>query len=191
MSENPGGLPIPAASPASPAHGLSIGQVAEATGLSVHALRFFEREGLFLREIPRSSGGRRVYEQADVDWLLLCGRLRASGMPIATIREFAALIRSGPGNERDRLALLQEHERDIRAKIDDLKACLEIVHSKVVTYEQHLRDGTAAGLWAPSPTLTPSPSPTPSLTPSTTPSSVTPPELTGGSNSLDAPAPPR
>ncbi|WP_306332348.1 MerR family transcriptional regulator [Streptomyces sp. KL118A] len=145
MSEYPG------AAPERNASGLSIGKVAEATGLSVHALRFFEREGLFLREIPRTGGGQRSYEQADVDWLLLCGRLRVSGMPIATIKRFAALVRSGPGNERDRLALLQEHERDVRAKIDDLSACLEVIHGKVVTYEQHLRDGTAAGLWSPGP----------------------------------------
>ncbi|MFF3642963.1 MerR family transcriptional regulator [Streptomyces sp. NPDC002564] len=137
------------------AGGLSIGQVAEATGLSVHALRFFEREELFLRDIPRTGGGRRVYAQADVDWLLLCGRLRDSGMPIATVKRFAALVRSGPGNEPDRLALLQEHERAVRAKIDDLNACLEVVHGKVVTYEQHLRDGTAAGLWAPAPLTLP------------------------------------
>jgi DNA-binding transcriptional MerR regulator len=39
---------------------LSTGDVAQATGMSVHALRFFEREGLLLRPIPRSSG-RRVY----------------------------------------------------------------------------------------------------------------------------------
>ncbi|AZM54305.1 MerR family transcriptional regulator [Streptomyces sp. WAC 01529] len=146
MSEDAGG------SPDADVDGLSIGRVAEATGLSVHALRFFEREGLFLREIPRTSGGRRVYARTDVDWLILCGRLRLSGMPIATIREFAALIRSGPGNERERLALLQEHERDVRAKLDELNACLEVIHGKVVTYEQHLNDGTAAGLWAPQPT---------------------------------------
>ena len=132
--------------------GLSIGMVAEATGMSVHALRFFEREGLFLRPIPRSDGGHRVYEQADVDWLLLCNRLRGSGMPIATIRRFAELVRAGAGNEEDRLALLQEHERLVRAQIAQLNACLEAIHWKVVTYEQHLRDGNAAGLWAPEPT---------------------------------------
>ncbi|ANZ20385.1 MerR family transcriptional regulator [Streptomyces noursei] len=131
--------------------GLSIGKVSEATGMSVHALRFFEREGLFLREIPRSGGGQRVYAQSDVDWLALCDRLRASGMPIATIREFAALVRSGPGNEPERLALLREHERDVQARIAELQACLAVVHTKVVTYEEHLRDGTAAGLWSPMP----------------------------------------
>ncbi|MGW1890335.1 MerR family transcriptional regulator [Streptomyces sp. NPDC002004] len=133
------------------ADSLSIGKVAEATGMSVHALRFFEREGLFLRDIPRSGGGQRSYAQTDVDWLVLCNRFRASGMPIATIGKFAELVRSGPGNESDRLALLREHERDVRSRIAELEACLEVIHSKVVTYEQHLRDGTADGLWSPAP----------------------------------------
>ncbi|MBD0742777.1 MerR family transcriptional regulator [Streptomyces sp. CBMA152] len=137
MSKEPGGLPI--------------GKVAELTGLSVHALRFFEREGLFLREIPRSGGGQRVYEQADVDWLALCGRLRDSGMPIATVKAFAELVRSGPGNEHERLTLLREHEQNVRTRIDDLNTSLKVIQGKVTTYEQHLRDGTAAGLWSPVP----------------------------------------
>ncbi|MCI2421950.1 MerR family transcriptional regulator [Saccharopolyspora sp. K220] len=129
--------------------GLSIGKVAEATGMSVHALRFFEREGLFLRSIPRSGGGQRVYDHADVEWLLLCNRFRESGMPIAKIKEFARLVRSGPGNEPERLALLREHERAVQGKIDELRASLAVIHDKVVTYEEHVRDGTAADLWAP------------------------------------------
>ncbi|WP_253766072.1 MerR family transcriptional regulator [Goodfellowiella coeruleoviolacea] len=133
------------------AGGLSIGRVAEATGMSVHALRFFEREGLFLRPIPRTSGGQRVYDQADVDWLLLCNRLRDSGMPIATIRRFADLVRSGPGNETERLALLRDHEQAVRAKIAELTADLAVIQDKVRTYERHLREGTAVGLWAPTP----------------------------------------
>ncbi|MFI6729646.1 MerR family transcriptional regulator [Streptomyces sp. R-74717] len=130
---------------------LSIGEVAEATGLSVHALRFFEREDLFLRPIPRSSGGQRVYELADVEWLLLCNRLRASSMPIVMLKEFARLVRSGPGNEAERLVLLREHEQAVRAKISDLNADLRVIHSKVVAYEKHVCDGTAAGVWAPTP----------------------------------------
>ncbi|MEV0442802.1 MerR family transcriptional regulator [Streptomyces spectabilis] len=133
------------------AEGKSIGQVARETGLSVHALRFFEREELFLRPVPRTGGGRRVYEPADVEWLLLCNRLRESGMPIATLKRFARLVRSGPGNEPERLALLQEHERAVRAKMAELGASLEIIHGKVVAYERHVREGTAAGVWAPGP----------------------------------------
>ncbi|QEU93171.1 MerR family transcriptional regulator [Streptomyces kanamyceticus] len=161
MSTDVGGLPTDESGelPADVADGLPIGKVAETTGLSVHALRFFEREGLFLREIPRSGGGQRIYAQTDVDWLLLCGRLRASGMPIATVKRFAALVRSGPGNEEDRLALLQEHERDVRARIDDLNSCLDVIHNKVDIYEHHVREGTAAGVWSPGNPLDAAPSP--------------------------------
>ncbi|GAA3601318.1 MerR family transcriptional regulator [Nonomuraea rosea] len=131
------------------ANGLSIGDVSTATGLGVHALRFFEREELFLRPIPRSAGGQRVYERADVEWLLLCNRLRESGMPIATLKRFAALVRSGPGNEPERLKLLEEHEQAVLDKIADLNASLEVIHGKVVTYRRHVEEGTAAGLWSP------------------------------------------
>lgn len=128
---------------------LSIGEVAARTGLSVHALRWFEREGLFLRAIPRDPGGRRVFDAADVQWITLCNRLRASGMPIARIREFAVLVQAGPGNETQRLALLEAHEREVEARIAELRECLAIIHGKVTTYNEHLLDGTAAGVWAP------------------------------------------
>lgn len=128
---------------------LSIGQVAERTGLSVHALRWFEREGLFLRPIPRTVGGRRTFDSDDVVWLVLLNRLRASGMPIAEIRRFATLVQAGPGNEADRLALLDAHEREVRNRIADLQECLDIIHSKVTAYRGHLAAGTAGGLWSP------------------------------------------
>ncbi|MFE1594936.1 MerR family transcriptional regulator [Nocardia sp. NPDC058705] len=132
-------------------NGLSIGDVGRATGLGVHALRYFEREELMLRPIPRSSGGQRVYAQADVDWLLLCNRLRESGMPIATLRTFARLVRSGPGNERERLALLEAHEQAVRDRLADLTADLEVIRNKVLAYRKHVDDGTAAGVWSPTP----------------------------------------
>ncbi|SFK95999.1 MerR HTH family regulatory protein [Streptosporangium canum] len=59
---------------------LSIGQVAERTGLSVHTLRFYEREGILANPVSRGPGGRRCYSESDVEWLRLCIILRASGM---------------------------------------------------------------------------------------------------------------
>lgn len=69
---------------------LTIGQVAEQTGLSVHTLRFYEREGLLPMQIRRSSTGRRVYSAPDIEWLRICTSLRASGMPLDTIRVMSA-----------------------------------------------------------------------------------------------------
>ena len=127
---------------------LSIGQVAERTGLSVHTLRLYEREGLFASDVRRSSTGRRVYGDWDVEWLANCTKFRASGMPLAVIRRFAEMVREGPGNEAERLTLLREHQGRIAERMAELTACLELINFKVGVYEAHLAQGTADGLWS-------------------------------------------
>jgi DNA-binding transcriptional MerR regulator len=130
--------------------GLSIGQVAERTGLSVHALRFYEREGLLASPVQRGNGGRRVYTEGDLEWLDICTSLRASGMPLSTIREYASLVRQGTGNEKERLSLLRQHQQQVASQIAELTKCLDLIDYKVRVYEKRLAEGTAADLWNPS-----------------------------------------
>jgi DNA-binding transcriptional MerR regulator len=127
---------------------LSIGDVAGRTGLSVHALRFYEREGLLLSpHVSRGTGGHRRYTPADVRWLEICLRLRASGMPLAEVRRYAELVRKGPGNERERLELLRAHQRRVEEQLAELSDCLRIITHKVAVYEQAVAEGTARDLW--------------------------------------------
>jgi DNA-binding transcriptional MerR regulator len=131
-----------------PAAALSIGDVAEQTGLSVHALRYYEREGLMLSQhVTRGTGGHRRYTPMDVRWLALCIKLRASGMPLARIRRYAELVREGPGNEPERLDLLREQRVRVEQQLAELMECHRIIVRKVSTYEQHLADGTGKNLW--------------------------------------------
>ena len=123
---------------------LGIGDVARGTGLSVHALRFYEREGLLLSQhVARGTGGHRRYSPQEVSWLRLLVKLRRSGMPLAKIRRFAELAREGPGNEQQRLELLREQQRCVEDQLVELEECLRIIHRKVGIYEQHVADGTA------------------------------------------------
>ncbi|MEU9519636.1 MerR family transcriptional regulator [Streptomyces sp. NPDC048224] len=131
------------------AQSLSIGAVAERTGLSVHALRFYEREGLLVGPVRRTSGGRRRYTSVDVDWLLICVKLRESGMPLADLKRFAELVRRGPGNEAERLRLLDAHRQRVDAQIRALEECRSVIAWKVGVYAEHLADGEAGGLWDP------------------------------------------
>ncbi|WP_328560716.1 MerR family transcriptional regulator [Streptomyces coelicoflavus] len=132
-----------------PGQSLSIGEVAERTGLSVHALRFYEREGLLVGPVRRTSGGRRRYSSFDVDWLLICVKLRESGMPLADLKQFAGLVRQGPGNEAERLRLLDAHQRRVDAQIKALEECRSVIAWKVGVYAEHLARGEAGGLWDP------------------------------------------
>jgi DNA-binding transcriptional MerR regulator len=120
---------------------LSIGDVAQQTGLSVHALRYYEREGLLLTQhVMRGTGGHRRYTTMDVKWLVLCIKLRASGMPLAQIRRYAELVREGPGNEPQRLELLREQQARVEHQLAELTECQRIITRKVNTYEKHLAE---------------------------------------------------
>ena len=77
---------------------MTIQEAARRSGLSAHTLRYYERAGLVITPVDRTAGGRRRYHQLDLDWIYVCTRLRATGMPIQTIRRYAELVAAGNGN---------------------------------------------------------------------------------------------
>lgn len=139
---------------------LRIGEVARRTGLSVHALRLYERAGLLAGEVRRDETGRRVYSTWDVEWLGNCVKFRDSGMPLATISRLARLVREGTGNEAERLEVLREHQRHITAQLAQLHDCLDLINGKVAAYERHLAANGTGEPWQQQPgpdAVTPAP----------------------------------
>jgi DNA-binding transcriptional MerR regulator len=132
-----------------PPDGLSIAEAARRTGVSVHTLRYYERAGLVVAPVGRTAAGRRRYRQLDLDWITICTRLRATGMPIKAIRRYAELVAAGSGNESDRLALLETHRSDVVAQLAELEESLKLIDRKIDVYRDRLAAGDADRLWAP------------------------------------------
>jgi DNA-binding transcriptional MerR regulator len=130
-------------------NGLTIAEAAARTGVSVHTLRYYERAGLVVSPIDRTTGGRRRYQQLDLDWINVCTRLRATGMPIKTIRRYAELVAAGHGNEEERLALMEAHRAEVLAKLEELEVNLKLIDHKIDVYRGRLNAGEADQLWAP------------------------------------------
>jgi DNA-binding transcriptional MerR regulator len=157
----------PVAGPArsDPEAGLSIAEAARRTGVSVHTLRYYERAGLVVTAVERTDGGRRRYQPQDLYWITMCTKLRDTGMPIKTIRRYAQLVAAGPGNEQDRLTLLETHRAEVTAKLAGLRENLKLIDRKINVYRGRLAAGDADQLWAPTaqaeartgPTATPRP----------------------------------
>ena len=63
-----------------------IGAAARATGMTVSALRFYDRQGL-LPTVTRTGGGTRRFTEDDLEWIRDIGRLQTAGMPIKEIKE--------------------------------------------------------------------------------------------------------
>ena len=129
--------------------GLSIAEAARRTRVSAHTLRYYERAGLVVTPVDRTSGGRRRYHQLDLDWIVICTRLRATGMPIKEIRRYAQLVSAGHGNEKERLALMEAHRDNVIAKLAEVQEHLKLIDHKIDVYRGRLEAGDADRLWAP------------------------------------------
>ena len=61
---------------------MSIGERSTASGLSTHALRYYEKLGV-LKPADRAASGHRQYRADAVAWLDFVLRLQITGMPLA------------------------------------------------------------------------------------------------------------
>jgi len=106
-------------------------ETADRTGFSLDTLRYYEKEGLLT--VARTSGGRRVYSDSDLEWLGLVRCLRDTGMPIADLRRYADLSVDDSTLD-DRLDLLLEHERQVVEKLEALLAQKARLDEKIAWY---------------------------------------------------------
>jgi DNA-binding transcriptional MerR regulator len=107
---------------------LTVQQAAEFTGLSSHTLRYYERTGL-LEPIGRNISGHRRYSTGDLEKLQFLHCLRATGMPIRRMREYAAL--QGREDLDTKIALLEAHQRYVLADLADTRRKLKIIQAKI------------------------------------------------------------
>ena len=121
-------------------HSLFIGEVASRTGRSVHAIRWYEAQGL-MPGVIRDGGGRRVYSEYHVGWLDLMERLRSTGMSIAQIRDYTELVKQGSASLGQRRALLAAHQARVRETIARWTEALALIDAKVEFYDEWVASG--------------------------------------------------
>lgn len=121
----------------------SIGQAAQATGLTDDTLRYYERLGL-MPEVSRANSGHRRYSEDDIRWLEFLLRLRGTGMSLEHIQTYVALWRQGDHTVSERKALLEAHAAGIETQMTELQVSLDVIHFKLEHYRD-LEAGLAGG----------------------------------------------
>lgn len=117
-----------------------IGELARRTGRTVHAIRWYETQGL-VPGVVRDEGGRRLYGELHVGWLDLMDRLRRTGMSIAEMREYTALALQGKATLRQRRDLLAAHRVRVAETIADWNQALSLVERKIDFYDDWMQSG--------------------------------------------------
>ena len=112
-----------------------IGRLARETGRSVHAIRWYERQGL-MPGVERDSGGRRVYSNEHVSWLRFLERLKCAGMSMREMKAYAALVRRGRASIGERMELLAAQQRRTAALIAELQEAQRLIARKQAYYRK-------------------------------------------------------
>lgn len=110
---------------------LKIGEVSKRSGVSIEALRFYEKGGLLDRP-SRTYGGYRVYGEDVLERLAFIKQAQALGFSLDEIRQIVEDARRGvsPCDEvreivRRRMAELDERLRELHRYRKELKATLD------------------------------------------------------------------
>ena len=114
---------------------LTIQQVATLTQLSTHTLRYYERIGL-LTQVSRAPSGHRRYSKQDIAWINFLTKLRATGMPIVKMQQFAELRRQGDSTIPKRRFLLEVHQQEVQEQLNRLNQNLALIQDKIELYKK-------------------------------------------------------
>jgi DNA-binding transcriptional MerR regulator len=114
---------------------LTIQEAAEATGLSAHTLRYYERIGL-IHPINREENTRRCYTVDDIGWIDFLLKLRATGMSIKDMQRYAELQRMGDETLPERLEMLKRLRNQVEAHVEEMNEHLKLIHYKIDYYSK-------------------------------------------------------
>lgn len=111
--------------------GWTIGQVANAAGVNVETIRYYQKRGL-IQEPPKPENGYRIYPQPTVSRLSFIKRAQALGF---TLEEITKLLDLGDGKCEETQAIARQKLEQIATRIHDLKAMAQVLEDLLAACE--------------------------------------------------------
>lgn len=114
--------------------GMRTGEVAEAAGVNIQTLRYYERRGL-LTEPPRRHSGYRMYASDAVRVVRFVKRAQELGFTLAEVEVLLAMSAGGPENCDAAHDMAMQKLGELGAKIASLKAMRSSLQRLAATCE--------------------------------------------------------
>lgn len=119
----------------------TVGEMAKLLGITASTLRYYDKEGL-LPFVERSSGGIRMFQESDFEWLQVIGCMKKAGMSIKDIRQYIEMALQGDETIGLRLAMFRHQQEALKQQMEELQRTMQMVDYKCWYYETTLEAGT-------------------------------------------------
>ncbi len=119
----------------------TVGEMAKILNVASSTLRFYDKEGL-LPFVERSSGGTRMFNDKDFEWLQVIGCLKKAGMKLSDIKTFIEMAMQGDDTISERLNLIIAQRKEVESQIKTLNKILATLEFKEWYYTTAKADGT-------------------------------------------------
>ena len=107
---------------------MKIGRVSEQTGLGIHTIRYYEKQGL-INKPRKDASGHRHYTTDDVDLLNWIACMKHSGMPLSQIQQYVNAFYNH--DNEIRLMLLQTHLDHLSKQRLDIDHYIAVTQNKI------------------------------------------------------------
>ena len=119
----------------------SIGEVSKMAGIAISTLRYYDKEGLF-PDMGRSSGGIRVFSDAEIGTIKIIECLKASGMSIKDIKQLQDWCQEGDSSLQKRRDMFYERLEALTKQMEELQKTINTIKFKCWYYDTALQAGT-------------------------------------------------
>ena len=107
---------------------MKIGSVSKETGIGIHAIRFYEKQGL-IKTPQKDSSGHRVYSPDDVELINWIACMKNSGMSLSRIQEYSRAYYQQDSARC--LDLLTEHLNHLTEQQSNLEHFIDVTKNKI------------------------------------------------------------
>lgn len=124
--------------------GYSIGELATIVGMTIHGLRFYEKEGLVT---PERKGKNRVYSEEDKLWIEFLLHMKETGMSIQDMKKYTKLRKQENPPIDELMAILLSHREKVEKQLLNYQKNLALIDKKIDVYRHETEEDQGENLF--------------------------------------------
>ncbi len=122
----------------------TIGELAQEVGMTIHGLRFYEKEGLVM---PKRKGKNRIYSEEDKMWIEFLLHMKETGMSIQDMKKYTTLRKQENPPIDELMAILLSHREKVQKQLEIYQKNLALLDKKIEVYQEEINDNKGEDLF--------------------------------------------